>query len=60
MIEFIKNNLEYLVPVVLALIGGSWLVYKKVVSKTNSNNVTQKNIRTKSGDVIGRDKIQKK
>ncbi|MCG2417947.1 hypothetical protein K8089_02855 [Aequorivita sp. F47161] len=60
MIEFIKNNLEYIVPIVLALIGGSWLVYKKVVSKTNSNDVKQKNIRTKSGDVVGRDKIQKK
>jgi len=59
MLELIKNNLKYIVPIVVALIGGSWLVYKKVISKTNSNKVKQKNITTKSGDVVGRDKIQK-
>ncbi|WP_415376408.1 hypothetical protein [Patiriisocius sp. Uisw_017] len=57
MIEFVKNNLEYIVPVVLAIIGGSFLTYKVVVSKKKSNKVTQKNIKTKSGDVVGRDKI---
>ncbi|WP_273565871.1 hypothetical protein [Maribacter halichondriae] len=55
--DFINQNLEYIVPLVIAILGvGAFFSYKKSKSK----KITQKNITTKSGDVVGGNKTTNK
>lgn len=53
MIDFIKENIEIITPIIIAVItAGAWFSYKK----SKSTKTIQKNIKTKSGDVIGGNK----
>ena len=56
MINFITENIEYIAPIIIAIVTGGLISYRK----SKSTKVVQKNIRTKSGDVIAGNKTSYK